>query len=113
MNSDQVTSAGSWILRIGFIRSYWEQMRLTWRLFRDPREPILLKAIPILTIVYLVSPVDWLVNLIPVLGQMEDIAVLGLGMTFFIRLSPPELVDHHRAEIRGVVPPQITAQSQD
>ena len=71
------------ILNIGFVRGFIEQVHLSWDLFRDPRVPRWTKIIPIVTIVYLVSPVDWLVNMVPILGQMEDIAVLGLGLNIF------------------------------
>jgi uncharacterized membrane protein YkvA (DUF1232 family) len=96
---------------VGFITGFIEQGRLSWRLFRDPRVPLWTKAIPILTIVYLVSPVDWLINLIPVLGQLEDIAVLGLGMTIFIKVAPQEVVNEHLIAIRGkqpMLPPKST-----
>ena len=86
---------------IGFIAGFIQQIRLSWRLFRDPRVPIWTKAIPVLTIVYLVSPVDWLINLIPVLGQLEDIAVLGLGMQLFIRLAPQDVVDEHTLQLKA------------
>jgi uncharacterized membrane protein YkvA (DUF1232 family) len=90
---------GKMIMNIGFVRSYVGQARLTWHLFRDPRVPLLTKSIPVITIIYLVSPIDWLINLIPVLGQLEDIAVLGLGMNLFIRLAPAEVVNEHREQI--------------
>jgi len=89
------------VMNIGFVRGFIEQARLSWELFRDPRVPRWTKLIPILTIVYLVSPVDWLVNMVPVLGQMEDIAVLGLCMNIFIRLSPADIVNEHLAQLRA------------
>ena len=102
-------SLGKVIMNIGLVRSFVGQARLSWRLFRDPRVPVLTKSIPVLTIVYLLSPVDWLINMIPVLGQMEDIAVLGLGMTLFIRLAPQEVVDEYRLRLSaGDQPPQLS-----
>lgn len=92
---------------IGFIVGFIEQGRLSWRLFRDPRVPLWAKAIPVAAIIYLVSPVDWLVNLIPVLGQLEDIAILGLGMTIFIKVSPAEVVEEHLMFIRGKQHPEL------
>ncbi|HVO42693.1 MAG TPA: DUF1232 domain-containing protein [Aggregatilineales bacterium] len=96
---------------VGFLLGFIEQMRLSWRLFRDPRVSLWAKTIPVLTVVYLVSPVDWVVNLIPVLGQLEDIAVLGLGMMIFIKVSPPEVVNEHLLALRGQQNPQIPSQT--
>ena len=92
---------------LGAIYGLIEQVQLGWRLFRDPRVPLLTKAIPVATIIYLISPVDWLVNLIPILGQMEDIAVFGLGLTLFIRAAPQDVVNEHRAQLRGGSNPEL------
>ncbi len=102
-------SLGKMIMNIGLVRGFVGQARLSWRLFRDPRVPVFTKSIPVLTIVYLLSPVNWLIEWIPVLGQMEDIAVLGLGMTLFIRLAPQEVVDEYRLRLSaGDQPPQLS-----
>src|SRR5579862_1305498 len=105
MGNEIVNRVGG-IPGLGFIRGFVEQAQLTWRLFRDRRVPIWCKAIPVVTIIYLVSPVDWLINLIPVLGQLEDVAVLGLGMTIFIKVAPQDVVNEHLAQIRGSNAPQ-------
>src|SRR5258708_37743996 len=110
LNSEgAVMSLGKVIMNIGFVRSLVGQGRLSWRLFRDPRVPVLTKSIPVLTTVYPLSPVNWLIEWLPVLGQMEDIAVLGLGMTLFIRLAPQEVVDEYRLRLSaGDQPPQLS-----
>ena len=66
--------------------------RLYWRLFRDRRVPILPKALLVLTLVYVVSPLDIIPDFIPVIGEMDDIVVVLSGLWLFIRLCPPEVV---------------------
>ena len=66
--------------------------RLYWRLFRDWRVPILPKALLVLTLVYVVSPLDVIPDFIPVIGEMDDIVVVLSGLWLFIRLCPPEVV---------------------
>ena len=66
--------------------------RLYWRLFRDRRVPILPKALLVLTLVYVVSPLDVIPDFIPVIGEMDDVAVVLSGLWLFIRLCPPEVV---------------------
>jgi uncharacterized membrane protein YkvA (DUF1232 family) len=66
--------------------------RLYWRLFRDGRVPILPKALVVLTLVYVVSPIDIIPDFIPVIGEMDDIVVVLSGLWLFIRLCPPEVV---------------------
>ena len=66
--------------------------RLYWRLFRDRRVPILPKALLVLMLVYVVSPIDVIPDFIPVIGEMDDVAVVLSGLWLFIRLCPPEVV---------------------
>jgi uncharacterized membrane protein YkvA (DUF1232 family) len=67
-------------------------MRLYWRLFRDPRVSILPKALLVLTLVYVISPFDVIPDFLPVIGEMDDVAVVLSGLWLFIRLCPPEVV---------------------
>ena len=66
--------------------------RLYWRLFRDRRVSILPKALLVLTLVYVISPFDLIPDFIPVIGEMDDLAVVLSGLWLFIRLCPPEVV---------------------
>ena len=81
--------------------------RLYWRLFRDRRVPILPKALLVLTLVYVVSPLDLVPDFVPVLGEMDDVVVVLAGLWLFVRLCPPEVVRETvhdiatRAEARG------------
>src|SRR5260221_14493284 len=89
----------SWIAQIGLVGGMISQLRLAWKLFRDDRVPRSVKAIPLLAILAVVSPLGWLLNLIPVIGQMGDLAVISLGVNTFVKAGPPELVHEHIAEL--------------
>ena len=52
------------------------QARLAIRLLREPQVPLLAKAIPLLAGLYLVSPIDALPDIVPVLGQLDDISLI-------------------------------------
>lgn len=61
----------------------------TWRLLFDPRVPGLLKlALPVLALVYMVSPLD----LLPLL-PFDDIAIALLAARLFVALAPKESVN--------------------
>ena len=81
--------------------------RLYWRLFRDRRVPILPKALLVLTLVYVVSPLDLVPDFVPVIGEMDDVVVVLAGLWLFVRLCPLEVVRETvhdiatRAEARG------------
>jgi uncharacterized membrane protein YkvA (DUF1232 family) len=53
---------------------------------------------------YLIFPVDLLPDFIPVLGQLDDLAILALGIKLFIELSPKDIVREYRGERTGTAP---------
>jgi len=74
--------------------------RLYWRLFRDRRVSLLPKVLLVLTLVYVVSPLDLIPDFVPVIGEMDDVAVVLGGLWLFVRLCPPEVV---RATVHDIV----------
>ena len=79
--------------------------RLAWRLFRDARLPAAIKfIIPGLAAAYLLMPADLLPDIIPGLGQLDDLAILALGMKLFIDAAPAWLVQEHRDGLSGRAP---------
>ena len=77
-----------------------EPLRLSWALLLDNRVPILLKLIPVAAFAFLVSPLDLAVILIPVIGQLADIAVVLLAIILFNELAPADVVDEHLPHLR-------------
>ncbi len=79
--------------------------RLAWRLLLDPRVATLAKiGIPVLAGLYVLSPVDLIPDVIPVVGQLDDLAVVALAIRLFIALAPPAVVAEHRANLAGAAP---------
>ncbi|MCS7054870.1 MAG: DUF1232 domain-containing protein [Thermoflexales bacterium] len=87
--------------QVGVLKALINRARLVWRLLRDPRVPIYLKALPIAAALYIVSPADFVPDLAPLLGQLDDLGVLLVGIESFIALCPPHVVQEHRAQIEG------------
>ncbi len=74
-----------------------DQGKLAWKLFRDPSvNPWLKFGLPIIGLIYLVSPIDIIPDVIPVLGQMDDVAILMLLTQVFIMLAPDNIVNMYR-----------------
>ncbi len=87
---------GSWLAPLGTLLS---RIRLTWRLLREPAVAIFAKALPLLAIFYVIFPLDFVPDLIPVLGQLDDLGVMVIAMEAFIHLCPPGAVAFHRDAI--------------
>ena len=87
------------LLRFGMFRSLWRSTRLSWRLFRDARTPRSDKLFLAGAVLLIVSPVNWIPNFIPILGQMEDLALLALALNLFLKRVPAELRREHEVAL--------------
>ena len=67
-------------------------LKLVWRLILDRRVPLFTKIIPLLALAYLVSPYDIVADFIPILGQFDDLIVVGLLLFLFVAASPAHVV---------------------
>ncbi len=94
-STNKIESATTWI------REFFEQFRLAWRLLVDKRVPFLPKILPLLTVGYLIMPVDLIPDVILGLGQLDDLIVLIVGMRLFINICPPALVEEHIRALSG------------
>ncbi len=59
---------------------------------RDPRTPPLAKVVAIITVAYALSPIDLIPDFIPVLGYLDDLIVVPLGLMIVIRMIPADLL---------------------
>ncbi|MBT4515936.1 MAG: DUF1232 domain-containing protein [Chloroflexi bacterium] len=67
-------------------------IRLAWGLFLDRRVRTITKVLPILAVLYVLSPLDLLPDIIPVVGWMDDLIVAGGLLLLFFILAPTEVV---------------------
>ncbi len=90
--------------QLGMLKGLLDHGRLVLRLMGDKRVPMYLKALPIASLVYLISPIDFIPDVIPVLTQIDDFAAILIGVETFIKLCPSEVVAEHRANLGGESP---------
>jgi uncharacterized membrane protein YkvA (DUF1232 family) len=64
---------------------------------RDPRVPWYAKAVAAGVAAYALSPIDPIPDFIPVLGYLDELLVLPLGIILAVKLVPPEIMAEHRA----------------
>ncbi len=63
---------------------------------RDRRTPWYAKALALCVAAYAFSPIDLIPDFIPVLGYLDDLVIVPLGILAVIKLLPPELIAEHR-----------------
>ncbi len=64
-------------------------------MFRDPDVPLPPKAILPVLAAYLAMPFDIIPDFIPLLGQLDDLLVVVAGLSLFLWLTPPDVIEHH------------------
>jgi uncharacterized membrane protein YkvA (DUF1232 family) len=84
----------------GFFGELWQRARLVYKLLLDPEVPIYLKVLPFAAVVYVLFPIDFIPDVIPGFGQLDDITILVLGTKMFIDLAPKQVVARHLQSMR-------------
>ena len=74
-----------------------KELLLAWAVLRDPRAPKAAKVATVLAALYVVSPVDFISDFIPVLGWLDDGLIAYLLLQLAFKFLPPELLAALRA----------------
>jgi len=60
--------------------------------YRDPRLSWKARAFTALVVAYAFSPVDLVPDFIPVLGYLDDLVLIPLGISLALKMIPPEVM---------------------
>ncbi len=71
--------------------------------FRDSRTPWYGKAFAALVVAYAFSPIDLIPDPIPILGYLDDLVLIPLGVVVAVCLIPPEVLADSRARAEDVL----------
>ena len=87
--------------------SFWasviRRVRLAWQLFRDRRVPLGPKLLPLAMLAYILSPIDFLPDVIIGLGQLDDLTLFLLSIQVFTLICPRAIVEAILEEMDGGV----------
>jgi uncharacterized membrane protein YkvA (DUF1232 family) len=67
----------------------------------DPRVPWYAKLIAVSVVAYALSPIDLIPDFIPVVGYLDDLILVPLGITLTIKMIPPDVLSECRAKARA------------
>jgi uncharacterized membrane protein YkvA (DUF1232 family) len=76
------------LFRLRELGSLWRQIPLTFRLMFDGRTPLRAKLLFVGVLLLIVSPINWIPNAIPVVGEIDDLALFVLAVQLFLRNVP-------------------------
>lgn len=69
-----------------------KELRLAWAVLRDPQAPKAAKLVTVMAALYVISPVDFVSDFIPVLGWLDDGLIAYLLLQLAFKFLPPELL---------------------
>jgi len=80
-----------------FARALKRDVHAVYLAARDPHTPWYAKALALAVAAYALSPIDLIPDFIPVLGYVDDLLIVPLGIALVIRLIPADVMEKHRA----------------
>ena len=76
-----------------------------WLAVRDPRVPWHAKAVAAAVAAYALSPIDLIPDFVPILGYLDDLLIVPLGIVVAVRLIPRPIMAELRAKALGQLRP--------
>jgi uncharacterized membrane protein YkvA (DUF1232 family) len=70
------------------ILTFRRELATLWHAFLAPETPIHLKALMLLVPAYLLSPIDLIPDVIPLLGWLDDLVVIPLLVGWIVSMLP-------------------------
>lgn len=72
-----------------------------WFAYRHPQTPWHARAFAVVVVAYAFSPIDLIPDFIPLLGYLDDMVLLPLGIWLALKLMPPPVMAGARAQARA------------
>jgi uncharacterized membrane protein YkvA (DUF1232 family) len=82
----------------GWARRLKRDVMTLWCCARHPDTPWWLRALLVCVVAYALSPIDLIPDFIPLLGYLDDLLLLPLGIWLAIRLMPPAILSECRIQ---------------
>lgn len=81
----------------GMMRDMVMRLKLITRLMGDRRVSFVVKFLPLASLAYLFWPIDAIA--LPIIGALDDAAILWIGSTLFVELCPTNVVNEHMQDL--------------
>lgn len=79
-------------------KSLKHQTMVVYYAARDPRTPWFVRLLALAVAAYALSPIDLIPDFIPVLGYLDDLILVPLGLALVVRLTPPDVMASAREQ---------------
>ena len=120
VDSAHLTLEWSLLKKAGFVANWKDKSRqlrievyALYLAYRDPRVPLHAKIFAALVVGYAFSPIDLIPDFIPIIGYLDDLILIPLGIALALKMIPPDVLDECRARSRELMaagkPKNLTA----
>ncbi|WP_114784258.1 YkvA family protein [Botryobacter ruber] len=82
------------------VRKLKEDIYTLYLASKDDRVPFGAKVIMVVTVAYAFSPIDLIPDFIPILGYLDDLVILPLGIWLSIKMIPAPILDYYREKAK-------------
>ena len=80
------------------LRAAWAHLRLAWFAWQHPKLTLAGRLMLISMAIYVISPIDFIPDTLPVLGWLDDLAVITLILPLLLKLLPEEVITDARRQ---------------
>jgi uncharacterized membrane protein YkvA (DUF1232 family) len=74
-----------------------------WLAYKDPRVPLYARLFAACVVGYAFSPIDLIPDPIPILGYLDDLVLIPLGVTLALKMIPPHVLAECREKARDMM----------
>lgn len=85
-----------------YARKLKQELFVLYLSYKDRRTPWYAKAVAICVVAYAFSPIDLIPDFIPVLGYLDDLIVVPLGISLALKLIPPIVIEENREKSKEI-----------
>lgn len=85
-----------------YARKLKQNLLVLYLSYKDTRVPWFAKLVAICVVAYAFSPVDLIPDFIPVLGYLDDLIIVPLGISLALKLIPPYIIEENREKAEEI-----------
>lgn len=84
-------------------RGFKKETHALYLAARDPRTPWYAKLLAVCVVGYALSPIDLIPDFVPILGYVDDLVLVPLGIALVLKMIPAELMAECREKAQAVM----------
>lgn len=86
-----------------FVQRLKEDIYTLYLASKDPRMPFAAKVMILVTVAYAFSPIDLIPDFVPIIGYLDDMVLVPLGIWLSIKLVPEPLLQYYRRKAKAQI----------